>query len=106
MQSKYPKKPKLFINDEIYNALPKIDLSEDPDYDYIHNSKLYFEYDPTGRSYCRQIKRLLNYLILRSKEQLQGFKDTVKALFTLDSGRELEYAANMKFKETTPSYSS
>ena len=106
MMVKYPQKKKTFISEEIRNAIPSMDESEDPTYDFIHSSKGYFQYDESRRSYSTKVKTMLNALMSESQKYLPAFKIIVEELFTVGPDRHrLKNLIGMKFKENSPQYS-
>lgn len=70
MMVKYPQKKKTYISEEIRNAIPVKDESEDTSFDIIRNTKTFFTYDRTMKSYSKNIKILLNKLITESAKNL------------------------------------
>lgn len=107
MMVKYPQKKKTTISEEIRAAIPALDQSEDPAYDFVHNSRKYFQYDPTTQSYAPAVKAMLNALMTESQKYLPAFRNIVGELFTVGEGasaHKLKHLIGMKFKENTPQY--
>jgi hypothetical protein len=85
-----------------------MDESEDPAYDFIHNSRGYFTYDLTRKSYSTKVKTMLNALMSESQKHLPTFRTIVQELFTVgqdDQRHRLHNLVGMKFKENSPQYS-
>lgn len=86
MMVKYPQKRKTYISEEIRNAIPVKNESEDPEFDVIRNTGNYFEFDPTKKSYCKKVKILLNRLMTESQKHLPEFRRLMKGIFTVQRG--------------------
>jgi hypothetical protein len=101
MMITYPQKKRIQISEEMRKAIPVFDDSEDPCFDFIRNTGLFFEYDSSKRSYLRNVKRLLNRLMTESEKHFQSFQELMGELFTLgeeSEGYQLKNKIGKKFK--------
>jgi hypothetical protein len=87
----------------MHSAIKTLDNSMEPQYDYLRNTGLLFEYDETRKSYAQTIKKALNRIIEESERQFSTWECLMKGVFNLE-GRELHSRIGMKFKENTPLY--
>lgn len=101
---KYPQKKKAFFGEEVYKAIPRIDRSDLPEFDYLCNTGSQFVYDETKKSYHKKIKLFLNKIVHDCQKEVDNWRKLMADIFIVEE-KTLPNMIGMKFRENTPMYS-
>lgn len=83
---KYPLKQKAYISDEIRNAIPTLDRSDEPEFDILRNTGCQFKYDPVRKEYHKQVKIFMNRIMTETQSHIDEFRMYMKDVFTISDG--------------------